>query len=216
MSWRRKWRDGQMTDDRTGRQKEWIWRICRLLLIHSLSKLVLIKMLCGAWERFQSQTEKDQTGTTAAPGASSWSLHQTHRRAELEKDRRICSGRGVDTAAPSRGFRGQCSGSWDACFRPACPPFWRAAPASFCDPQVQFRSLSFSMSRPLKLRGETQNPRYLFYVFQTEITNSASAASAAAHNWWIHPHLLQWFGTHIILLCDTLYVSNCNLVYLRG
>lgn len=82
-------------------------------------------------------------------------------------------------AAALPGFRGQRSGLWQACFRPACLGFWRAAPASLCDPEVQFCSFSFSMGLSLKLRGETPSPRYLFYVFLSETTNSAAAAAAA-------------------------------------
>lgn len=117
---------------------------------------------------------------------------QTHREAGRERGRHTLTA--TDTPVLrytcSRWISGQPSASWQACFRSACPAFWRAAPASLCDPEVQFRSFRFSMGLSLKLGAETQNPRYLFYVFQTETTNSA-----AAQNWKLHPHLLWWFGT---------------------
>lgn len=112
-------------------------------------------------------------------------LHPTH----------VHSQRDADTTF----FRTQCSGSWQDCFRPTCPLSWCAAPASLRGPEVQSCSFSSSMGLSLKLRGETQNPRYLFYVFQTKTTNSA------AHSQRIHTHLLWWFGT-LSFYCVTHYI----------
>lgn len=53
--------------------------------------------------------------------------------------------------------------------------------------------------------AQRRNPRtwlYLFYVFQIWTTNSAAAA---ASNWGIHPHLLQWFGM-LSFYCMTHYM----------
>lgn len=85
---------------------------------------------------------------------------------------------------------------------------------------IQRSSSSHSFSAwvlPLKLRGETQNLRYLFYVFQTETTNSTTTSSSSRSTQLVYTSTSAIvISDTMILLYDTLYVAKCNLVYLRG
>jgi len=77
------------------------------------------------------------------------------------------------------------------------------------------RRSSFARSSlSLKLGGWTPNSHDVFCVFQTETTNSAAAAWSTQLVDTSTSARVIWDA--IVLLCDTLYVSNGNLVYLRG
>lgn len=148
-------------------------------------------------------TDKDEFRTTAASCATSVPLHQTHMHAELEKQRLTHR---LTNAAALCDFRVQGSGAWRADFRSPSLAFPHAAPASLGDPEVQFCSLGSGMSLSLKRRDETQEPRYLFYVFQIETTKSA----AAADKWGVQSHLLQRFGT-VSFYCMTHYMYQTTI-----
>lgn len=70
------------------------------------------------WQRGIFLNDSWSSCTSASP-------HQAHKVGER-----------LANAAALPDFRGQCSGSWLTCFRPAHLVFWLAAPALLCDPEV--------------------------------------------------------------------------------
>lgn len=117
-----------------------------------------------------------------------------------------CSQR-VGAALPD--FRGQCSGLPVACFRPVFPVLHLLR-------SVTQRSIFFfcwfGFSTSV-FEAQRRNPKPLAICFMCSRLNHQLSLSTQLVDPFTSAAAI-W--NTIILLCDTLYVSNCSLVYLRG
>lgn len=200
MRWKHNWRDGQ-TAEEDG--KEWRCTVYRLL--HTLNWL--IKMLSGI---FQAETtDKDEFRTTAGPYATSALLHQAHMS---RRKRDIATLGETDGNSSPPWLQG--SGIWLVT---------RLLPVGL--PSISTCCTCLTLRRRglvLLIRFQHES------VFEACRWNPKPSLSVLCVPDWNHQlssSSTQLVDTStsatviwdtIILLCDTLYVSTCNLVYLRG